>query len=119
MQIKKMASFGLVLCWCTGMILAGSDGNHMPWPNILGVLIFTAASWLLGKRLVGAETSGKACTHRDAVPLSESADFETVGFQGFAKGVEESEEMPGPNRSLEINGLIKLSRIHPCPVSMD
>lgn len=30
------------LLWICGLLLAGSDGGWMPWPNIFGLLMFIA-----------------------------------------------------------------------------
>ncbi len=35
------------LAWVFGLLLAGSDGNLMPWTNIAGVLLFGAAGWYM------------------------------------------------------------------------
>ena len=33
------------LAWVFGLLLAGSDGNFMPWTNLAGILLFGAAGW--------------------------------------------------------------------------
>ena len=40
--------FGLV--WVTGLLLAGSDSDYMPWANLTGVAAFSAVSWLMNGR---------------------------------------------------------------------
>jgi len=49
------------LMWTAGLILAGSDGDYMPWMNLLGVGVFATAFRLMcGRRLsVGARVFGR------------------------------------------------------------
>ena len=35
------------LAWVFGLLLAGSDGNFMPWTNIAGILLFGSAGWYM------------------------------------------------------------------------
>ena len=44
------------LAWVFGLLLAGSDGNFMPWTNIAGILLFGAAGWYMAAREAGRST---------------------------------------------------------------
>lgn len=35
------------LAWVFGLLLAGSDGDLMPWTNIAGILLFGGAGWYM------------------------------------------------------------------------
>lgn len=50
-----------VMIWITGLILAGSEGELMPFLNIAGAVIFFGASVWLGKILPSLEPDTKAC----------------------------------------------------------
>jgi len=39
------ATFATGIAWVVGLLLAGSDGEWMPWGNIAGVIIFMISSW--------------------------------------------------------------------------
>lgn len=45
----KMWAMGTL--WVIGLLLAGSDSNHMPWVNIIGLILFLCVSLLLGRAL--------------------------------------------------------------------
>jgi hypothetical protein len=49
MGLMNMKQVGWALGWCIGIILAGSDGSYMPWPNLVGLLSFIISSWKMGK----------------------------------------------------------------------
>ncbi len=36
--------------WVTGLLMAGSDSNFMPWGNGIGLLLFSVSSLSLGKQ---------------------------------------------------------------------
>ena len=40
--------------WTAGLLIAGSDGNYMPWVNGIGLLLFVASSILLARQTVNA-----------------------------------------------------------------
>lgn len=37
--------------WVVGLLVAGSDSSFMPWVNIIGLILFFCASFLIGTRL--------------------------------------------------------------------
>nr|NJM01739.1 hypothetical protein [Desulfobacula sp.] len=39
--------------WTAGLLMAGSDGNYMPWVNGMGLLVFAASSILLARQSLG------------------------------------------------------------------
>ena len=36
--------------WVVGLLVAGSDSQYMPWVNGAGLILFTGASLILGRR---------------------------------------------------------------------
>lgn len=47
--------------WVAGLLMAGSDSNFMPWVNGLGLVIFAASSFLLGKQSGTSKTRAAGC----------------------------------------------------------
>lgn len=43
------------IMWIAGLLIAGSDSHYMPWINIIGLVLFSGASLLMGKRLIPAK----------------------------------------------------------------
>ena len=48
---RSLKSFCMTLIWITGLLLAGSDSDSMPWINLIGLVLFLCASLLLGRSL--------------------------------------------------------------------
>ena len=57
---QKLMNAALALTWCSGLLLAGSEGPLMPYLNAFGVLLFAGATLWLGTRL--AADAGKKTT---------------------------------------------------------
>jgi len=39
--------------WTAGLLIAGSDGNFMPWVNGVGLLLFAVSSLFLARQTLG------------------------------------------------------------------
>ena len=62
------------LAWVFGLLLAGSDGNFMPWTNIAGILLFGAAGWYLAAGQARSAREGRKTMGRSTErPLNASA----------------------------------------------
>lgn len=45
--------------WVAGLLIAGSESTGMPWVNITGLVLFSGASMVMGKRLQAGKKSKK------------------------------------------------------------
>ena len=61
MLIRSLKAKCAGILWITGLVLAGSDSDMMPWVNLGGLLLFFLASLMLKHRLTGrsSETGGQ------------------------------------------------------------
>ena len=65
-KIKQKVLQGVLgVLWVAGLLIAGSDNDHMPWINGLGLLIFFGASLFLGKRLNENREHSRTVIHAD------------------------------------------------------
>lgn len=48
-KYQRIISVMIATVWTAGLLMAGSDSPYMPWTNILGLILFLAASILLSK----------------------------------------------------------------------
>ncbi|MFH1152308.1 MAG: hypothetical protein V1793_00710 [Pseudomonadota bacterium] len=69
--------------WVAGLLLAGSEGSHMPWGNILGLVLFWGASILMAKQVVPSQ--GKRFCDQGEQPR----------HRGFKTGGSRVPERPG------------------------
>lgn len=59
--IIEKVLFGLTgLVWVAGLLAAGSDSPFMPWPNLLGLILFAGSSFLMGKKIKKSENAKPA-----------------------------------------------------------
>ena len=49
LMLKKCVTGIVGLIWVSGLLIAGSDSNYMPWVNGIGLILFFSASIILGK----------------------------------------------------------------------
>ncbi len=56
--IDKKLQFIACLGWIAGLLLAGSDNSHMPWPNLLGLVLFYFSTVLMGRGMILLEKKG-------------------------------------------------------------
>lgn len=49
-NMDKGVSIIAGIFWVAGLLIAGSDSSFMPWINILGLIVFSGASFLIGTR---------------------------------------------------------------------
>ncbi|WP_022668683.1 hypothetical protein [Desulfospira joergensenii] len=79
------------IAWSAGLLIAGSESPHMPWVNIMGALVFFAASLMLGKILPDLEISPGAETKQTRsarpVPARDRVEKERGVLPGYALGV--------------------------------
>lgn len=59
------------IVWLSGLIVAGSDSVYMPWVNVLGLVLFSGVSILMGKRLHSASKNSGALIHADFIKSKE------------------------------------------------
>jgi hypothetical protein len=52
MKAKCFKSTIVGILWVGGLLLAGSDGESLPWSNLWGLLVFGVANWLLTRKSV-------------------------------------------------------------------
>lgn len=46
--------------WVAGLLVAGSDSHYMPWVNGAGLILFTGASLIMGRRFhAGGQERGR------------------------------------------------------------
>jgi len=45
--------------WTVGLLIAGSDGDFMPWVNGLGLLLFAASSISLARQTLGMASESR------------------------------------------------------------
>ena len=45
--------------WVAGLLMAGSDSNFMPWENGIGLILFAASSFSLGKQPFDAASEAR------------------------------------------------------------
>ena len=55
-RVHKRVSGAAGVFWVAGPLIAGSDSAFMPWVNILGLILFFAASVLIGRKFQKMET---------------------------------------------------------------
>lgn len=51
--------------WVAGLVMAGSDSNFMPWGNGIGVVLFAASSFFLGKQSVNTRSTPREAGNPD------------------------------------------------------
>lgn len=52
MMKRIVRNYFLGFIWTFGLFLAGSDNDYMPWPNLLGMVIFGVAAWAMGGKKI-------------------------------------------------------------------